>query len=181
MTLRSGSPVSTYSIIALSHPDHYVRHRNGLAELTSIASDLEREAASFHVADGLADPRLMSFESILRLGYLRQLDGEVRLQAAPDPSGTAATEEQGFAADATFVLGPGLADVSWVSFESFSRPGDFLRHRDGRLRVERGSDDLFADEATFRLVPGLSPSVVSAHTRTAGGRSKEEPCPSPSA
>ena len=141
----------TFSIIALTYPDHYVRSRNWVGELIAIASDLDRRDASFCLAVGLADRRLMSFESVNCRRYLRDHNGEVKFQ--PEP--TAPLQRQLFAEDVTFILRPGLADVSWVSFESYNKPGLYLRHRDWKLWVEGGRDERFSDDATFRLVPGL--------------------------
>lgn len=65
--------------------------------------------------------------------------------------------------DATFRIGPGLADSRGVSFESLNYPGYYLRHQGFRLKLhEATSDQLFKEDATFVMVPGLAnPGAVS--------------------
>jgi hypothetical protein len=59
--------------------------------------------------------------------------------------------------DATFMLVPGLADETCVSFESVNYPGYLLRHHNFELYLDpRSSTELFKQDATFRRVPGLA-------------------------
>ena len=82
--------------------------------------------------------------------------------------------------DATFVVRPGLADPSAVSFESVNFPGRFLRHRGAELFLDPADGTAgFAADATFRVRPGQTgegvsleaanpqPSPISTRTPTA--------------
>jgi hypothetical protein len=62
--------------------------------------------------------------------------------------------------DSTFALRPGLADNrNYVSFESYNYLGRFLRHQDYRIKLnEETSDQLFKEDATFKIVHGLADS-----------------------
>ncbi|MFC9019836.1 AbfB domain-containing protein, partial [Streptomyces albidoflavus] len=58
-------------------------------------------------------------------------------------------------ADATYKVVPGLGDENCYSLESRNYPGEYLRHRESRVR--RDADDgtqLFKDDATWCAVPG---------------------------
>lgn len=58
--------------------------------------------------------------------------------------------------DAHFRVVPGLAGRC-SSFESMNYPGHFLRHQNFRLKLARQtSEQLFKDDATFCLKPGLA-------------------------
>lgn len=67
--------------------------------------------------------------------------------------------------DATYKLVPGLANSNCKSFESVNFPGHFLRHEGLRLKLARRSNkQLFKEDATFCIVPGLfgnNNSVIS--------------------
>ncbi|MEU5664252.1 AbfB domain-containing protein [Streptomyces longwoodensis] len=57
--------------------------------------------------------------------------------------------------DATWRIVPGLADSSCYSFESRNYPGEYLRHRDFRVRKDPSDgSDLFRADATWCAVPG---------------------------
>ncbi|MGW9406888.1 AbfB domain-containing protein [Streptomyces diastaticus] len=67
------------------------------------------------------------------------------------------TEESGatLKADATYKVVPGLGDETCYSLESRNHPGEYLRHRESRVR--RDADDgtrLFEADATWCAVPG---------------------------
>jgi hypothetical protein len=95
---------------------------------------------------GLADSRYVSFESLNYPGhYLRHQDFRLKLQKFDG--------SQLFRQDATFMMVPGLADGSWSSFESVNYPGHYIRHRNFHLYLEKGTDDLFRKDATFRAAP----------------------------
>ncbi|MBI5239745.1 MAG: AbfB domain-containing protein [Elusimicrobia bacterium] len=65
--------------------------------------------------------------------------------------------------EAAFKKVPGLADASAVSFESAGRPGHFLRHQGGQLKLHQDSgDELFKKDATFREVPGLADASAAS-------------------
>lgn len=46
----------------------------------------------------------------------------------------------------------------YYSLESYSYPGYYVRHANGRGMISYVADDLDADDATFRIVPGLADS-----------------------
>jgi hypothetical protein len=108
-------------------------------------------AATWTVAEGLADPDCFSLKSTEVEGaYLRIKDLRVQL-AAND--GTDA-----FKRDGTWCSKPGLAG-SGVSLEAKSQPGRFLRHINGQLWAANGSganwfdaDRLFAEDSTWSVV-----------------------------
>jgi hypothetical protein len=52
---------------------------------------------------------------------------------------------------ATFKRVPGLADGSWVSFESYVYPGRYILNSDFQLFVQSGQGDAFRQDATFLL------------------------------
>ncbi|MEU6062517.1 AbfB domain-containing protein [Streptomyces sp. NPDC047097] len=54
--------------------------------------------------------------------------------------------------DATWRIVPGLADDRCYSFESRNYPGEYLRHREFRVRREGGGDALFRADATWCAV-----------------------------
>jgi hypothetical protein len=54
-------------------------------------------------------------------------------------------------ADESFIMVPGLADPSAVSFNSLNYPDRFIRHRGFHLFLERADSDLARRDATFRL------------------------------
>jgi hypothetical protein len=60
-------------------------------------------------------------------------------------------------ADATWIVEPGLAESSCVSFQSANEPGEYLRHADFELYLETNDNSWgFAEDATFCPVPGNS-------------------------
>lgn len=59
--------------------------------------------------------------------------------------------------DATWIVRPGLADSSCVSFESRNFPGDFLRHFNFQLfRQPMDGSAIFRADATFCTEPGMN-------------------------
>eukprot|EP01121_Diplochlamys_sp_Union-15-3_P009544 TRINITY_DN25_c0_g1_i1.p1 TRINITY_DN25_c0_g1~~TRINITY_DN25_c0_g1_i1.p1 ORF type:complete len:787 (-),score=132.01 TRINITY_DN25_c0_g1_i1:79-2439(-) len=65
--------------------------------------------------------------------------------------------------DSSFILRPGLADPSYVSFESLNYPGYFLRHADYRFHLEENDGStLFQRDASFKKVQGLSDPLLSS-------------------
>ena len=134
----------TMSLQSFNYPDHSIRHRDFLGEITIISSDLDKKDATFKIVPGLADSKLISFESVNYPGYyLRHQNFRIKLHKYSD--------EQLFKEDATFRKVPGLADKSWSSFESYNYPGHYIRHRDYHLYIEEGSDDLFKKDVTFKI------------------------------
>ena len=125
---------------SVNHPDHFIRHRNFLGELTR----REGPRDDFHFAlvprgqQGRVALRSQNFPRL----FLRHRDFRVRLEGPNGPS------DQLFANDSTFILVPGLADPNLVSFQSFNFRDRFIRHRDFHLFVEP-VDDAGAPDATF--------------------------------
>jgi hypothetical protein len=140
------------SVSSFNFPDLFVRHMNFLGELTVVTSDLDREDATFQLVEGLADSRFVSFTSHnFSKHVLRHEDFRIKLSDQTEAGGS-----QVFRDDATFVLTPGLADPTAVSFRSFNFPDRFLRHRDFHLFIEPIDGDLARLDSTFRLVPGFA-------------------------
>ena len=147
-----------YSFESYNFPGYFIRHEYFLApidslgaggffgEITKINSLLDEKDASFEVVPGLADNRYISFESLNRPGYFLRHQG-FRLKLGKS------SNDQGFKNDATFKVKAGLAFDSLVSFESLNYPGRYIRHRDFHLYLEKGNDNLFRKDATFRINP----------------------------
>jgi hypothetical protein len=126
--------------------NHFIRHANFLGEITPVSSDLDRKDSTFRMVTGLAGGHYVSFESLNYPGhYLRHQDFRLKLQKFDG--------SQLFRQDATFKMVPGLADGSWSSFESVNYPGHYIRHKNFHLFLEKGSDDLFRKDSTFRVGP----------------------------
>ena len=133
----------------------YVRSEGGDAWITpgeaGTNGTAKVGAATWTVADGLADPECFSLKSTQSEGtYLRIKDLRVQL-AAND--GTDA-----FKRDATWCSKPGLA-ASGVSLESKSQPGRFLRHINAQVWAADNSaanwfdvDRLFKEDSTWYMV-----------------------------
>lgn len=131
---------------SINYPDRYIRHANFLGELTRIPDQRSAQDASFKIVRGLADSRLISFESTNFPGYfLRHQGFRIKLHK-PDGSDL-------FRKDATFKIVQGLANNQWVSFESLNYPGRFIRHKSFHLYLEGGNTDLFRKDVTFKIVP----------------------------
>jgi hypothetical protein len=132
------------SLQSFNYPDHYVRHRNYLGEITTVKSRLDIADSSFKMVQGLAGGNTVSFESKNYPGhYLRHQGFRIKLHRM---DGSAL-----FRKDASFRVVQGLADRSWKSFESVNYPGYFLRHRNYHLYIERGEGDLFRKDCTFKM------------------------------
>lgn len=149
--------MSTFNFEANSPRGFFIRHRNFLGELTKMD---EGPADDFGFMLETRDPsrhNLVSFSSVNFPGkYLRHSDFRIRLDDFPPVAGNHADLFL-FLQDSSFFQGPGLADPSGVSFQSFNYPDRFLRHRDFDLHVEpRDSANLAAD-ATFLMRPAAVP------------------------
>lgn len=132
------------SIQSHNYPDHFLRHRDFLGELTTLSSDLDRKDANFKIVPGLADGSYISFESLNYPGYfLRHQGFQLKLHARET--------NQLYIEDASFKKVPGLADSSWTSFESYNYPKHYIRHRDFHVYLEQGNDALFREDTTFKL------------------------------
>jgi len=151
-TLVELEKVGQVALQSFNYPDHFIRHRNFVGELTVIGTETDRKDATFRVIPGLAEQKYpslqkeyISLQSVNYPGYyLRYHDGMVKLHKYRD--------EDLFKKGATFRLVPGLADRTWSSFESLPYPGFYLRQKNFRLYLEKGNDDVFRKDATFKIV-----------------------------
>ena len=132
------------SIQSYNYPDHFIRHRNFLGEITRIVNNLDRKDSAFKIVPGLADSRYISFESVNYPGYyLRHQGFRIKLHRW--------SSDQLFLKDATFRKVQGLSNAYWLSFESYNYPGRYIRHRNFHLYLEGGNTDLFRNDVTFRF------------------------------
>jgi hypothetical protein len=137
---------------SFNYPDHFIRHRNFLGEVTVIGTEMDRKDATFRIVPGLAEqnyPSLqgeyISLQSVNYPGYyLRHQDTVVKLHKY--------SEDDLFKKDATFRLIPGLADRTRSSLESLNYPGFHIRHKNFKLYLEKGDGDLFRKDATFQVL-----------------------------
>lgn len=161
----------TMSVQAFNFPDHYLRHRNFVGELTRAVNDLDRADATFFTVNGASAPGVGQGVQFRALNwprfYLRHQESLVKLHEEPmfgiDPNRPPTyqtPDNELFWADVTFRVVPGLADPTWVSFESVNYPGRFLRHSNYKLRLDPVADDLGRKDATFRFVGGLTRGPV---------------------
>ena len=152
-TVTKSSPLlsakqNAVSLQSYNYPTHYIRHANFLGEITPVASELDKKDSTFRMVPGLAREGYTSFESVNYPGYYLRHQGFRLKLHKPDGS-------QLFKEDATFKSQPGLADKSGVSFESFNYPGQYIRHKNFHLYIEKGNDDLFSKDVTFRITPAM--------------------------
>ncbi len=140
------------SLRSINFPDRLIRHMNFLGELTRVVSDLDKHDATFTIVPGLADGRFISFQSVNIPGhFLRHQGFRLTLHLRPgifDPSHPPPPDP--FFADATFIMEPGLADASAVSFRSLNFNDRFIRHRDFHLFVEPQNSPNLNLDATFK-------------------------------
>jgi Alpha-L-arabinofuranosidase B (ABFB) domain len=148
-TLTFGAS-SAISLRSNNFPSHFIRHRNALAEISTISSDLDRRDATFRIVPGLADGNLVSLESTnFPDHFLRHQNFELKLHRRGG--------DQLFRDDATFNVRTGLADPGGMSFESRNFAGFFLRHSNFRVRLDRNDgSELFRRDATFHPVDRLA-------------------------
>jgi hypothetical protein len=150
---------------SFNHVGDFVRHRAFLGELTAINElDLvDRKDATFIVRRGLnganrgmpGHPNLLnqavSFESVnFPTFFLRHQDSRLKLMPKLD-------SDPLFNDDASFYPVDPLTRFGFsISFEATKFPGRFIRHRDFHLFLDPHNDSrLFADDATFFVIPGL--------------------------
>lgn len=85
--------------------------------------------------------------------YLRHDTGDDKVVIAPVTAGSAPADK----AAATWIVRPGLADGSCVSFESADAAGSYLRHYAFQLHLQpNNATTQFAADATFCPKPGNS-------------------------
>ncbi|MFF3348170.1 glycoside hydrolase family 43 protein [Streptomyces sp. NPDC002779] len=134
---------TTRSFRSANYPTRHWQQQSALLNLPVVSASsttAEKQAATFTVTAGLADPGGYSFRDAAG-AYLRHYDFRARFD--PD-NGTAA-----FARDATFIARTGTATGA-LRFESYNYPGRYLRHYGYQLRVERSDGtDLFRQDSSF--------------------------------
>jgi hypothetical protein len=155
------------SIQSYNYQSMFVRHQNFLGVLTKIETDLDKADATFLSNRGDRNPGVgegVAFRSSnFPTFFLRHQDFAIKLHHEvlvidPErPPSYLTPEAELFRADSSFLVVPGLADASWVSFRSVNYPDHYIRHRDFTLHLERAVDDLSRQDATFRIVDGFNP------------------------
>jgi len=119
---------------------HFVRHANSRGRVDANVTPFDD--SQWKMVPGLADPYLVSFESVNFPGqYLRHRNGEIWKDAS---DGSAL-----FKADATWRKVQGVGNGDQVSFESYNFPGNYIRHRNYLLYSEPASSALDKADATF--------------------------------
>jgi hypothetical protein len=90
--------------------------------------------------------------------YLRHNDGDTKVVIPAVSSSSSATLK----GDATWIVRPGLANSSCVSFESANKSGQYLRHYGFQLYLNASDgSSLFNQDATFCAHPGITGQGVS--------------------
>jgi hypothetical protein len=153
-------PWYTASFVPYSFPEQYVRHLDGTGNigLIDMASELEREAASFEMIPGLyqamddAGHRCLSFRAANKIGtFFRHSGSRIYLHPAEN--------EPLFLADATFCEEPGLADVQAITFRSSNYPKRVIHLRNvNELWIDDVPEPMtpeFAAESTFYRTTAL--------------------------
>jgi hypothetical protein len=125
---------------SFNYPRHFIRHRDFLGDLSM--KEGPAEEFLFAIVDRGGQDRVALRAKSFPM-FLRHRDFRMRLEG---PTGS--TDRQ-FANDSTFLLVPGLADPSGISFESLNFRGRFIRHRDFHLFVEPDDSPNLAPDATF--------------------------------
>lgn len=120
-------------------PDSYIRQIDGRARIDSQVSPVTD--SEFIQVQGLAGGGI-SFESTNTPGkFLRHKNGAIYVDSN-DGSDL-------FAADATFIKVPGLADANASSFHSFNYPDQYIRHVNSWLKIDFINSELDRADATF--------------------------------
>ncbi|GLW46503.1 hypothetical protein Stsp02_21650 [Streptomyces sp. NBRC 14336] len=134
---------TTRSFRSANYPTRYWQQQSTLLNLPVVSgtsTTAEKQASTFTIASGLADPSAVSFRDASG-NYLRHYDFRARV----DPNNGTST----FASDATFIPRTGTASGS-VRFESYNYPGHYLRHYGYQLRVDRADGtELFRQDSSF--------------------------------
>ena len=122
--------------------DYYIRNVDTYAQLGPVGGTQTTDS-QFYVVPGLADPDAVSIMSIFG-SFLRHQGNNVFFHTNDG------SEE--FAADATWWMRPGLADDTWISFESYNQPGMYLGRQFGTLALvalTESSPRAALEDATF--------------------------------
>lgn len=148
---------------------HFIRHRNALGEITPVNSELDRNDATFNVANDLSPGTTVVFRSVNFPSHvLRHQDFRIKLHEwnppLHPPGGHENPEQQLLRADATFIARPGNDDPNALSFESSNFPGHFIRHSNFNLFIAQVSDELSRQDTTFfRREPFVAESFPPLH------------------
>ena len=171
------------SFRSINFPDRFIRHSNFLGELTPVVSDLDKRDATFDIIESPLRTELISFRSInitnsevgFQSFWLRHQNFRLRLDTQvfevhppdhplPPPTMPVPDLENIFYQDSAFIMTPGLADVTAVSFRSLNFPDRYIRHRDLHLFVERIDSPTSRLDATFRIeqpfIPQPPPGIL---------------------
>jgi hypothetical protein len=140
---------SEQSYHSLQFSNRYIRHRNSLAYIEPINSELDSKDATFVMVPGLANRDCYSFEArYIRGQYLRHQNSRLKLAKFEN--------QKLFTEDATFCFRDGLVRApvcgvsSCYSFESFNFPKQFIRQRDFELMISPDDGSIgFKRDATF--------------------------------
>ncbi len=169
--LDDGNAGGSYkSLESFNYPGKFMRHRHFRGHLTDVASgsDLDQWDATFRMVPGLDGDNNVSFESFNYPGsYFRHRNFQLWLETR--------TDNELFRKDATFKQVTGLAGAGTFSFESVNYPGHYIRHRSFQLFLERGSDEIFRKDASFRVVAPLGIGSASGSAGGSGGGQSRPP------
>ncbi len=129
---------------SFNFPNHFIRHRNFLGELTR--KEGPRDDFVFALiprGQGRVVLRSKNFPK----RFLRHRHSRIRLEQPNGP------DDQLFLKDSTFLLVPGLADPRGISFESLNFREHYLRHRNFSLFLDPKDSPNLAPDATFFRQP----------------------------
>jgi hypothetical protein len=138
--------MSVFQFQSVNFPDHFIRHRDFLGELTR---EVVGESAdfSFQLVNRGHDQQGRQLVSLRSVNfpdrYLRHRDFRIRLEGSAGPA------DRLFRADSTFIYEKGLSGGKGVSFRSTNFPDRYLRHRDFHLWLEPRDSPNLALDATF--------------------------------
>jgi hypothetical protein len=144
----------TASFVPYGYPDQFVRYveDKGFIAVIDVASELDRQDASFEMSPGLWDLDCVSFRAVNRTGAFFRHSGS-RIFMHP------ATDTPLFQTDATFCEDPGFADPEGVTFRSINYPQRVIHLRNvNELWIDDIPDPMtpeFAADCTFYRQPAL--------------------------
>ena len=132
---------------------HFIRHQNGASLIDNNVAP--KEDAYWKMVPGLAGQGV-SFQSRQSPNsYLRHRDGRMFLDANDG--------KPLFAEDATFIVRPGLADNTQVSFQSLNFPDRYIRHISFILYTTPIVNDTDRKDATFAAFTGNELATWVSH------------------
>jgi hypothetical protein len=104
--------------------DYYIRNVDTFAQLGPVRTSTTD--SQFYVVPGLADPDAVSIMSVFG-SFLNHQGNNVFF--------TTSDGSEEFAENATWWIRPGLADDTWISFESYNQPGRYLGRQFGIMAL----------------------------------------------